>query len=306
LRAELQGDWALTIPDRRLTSAAGLPLRSPRRLLRLRTVVQLDAGAEFARVLVIGDNQATDVRVRIGFASATPVAGVVADAAFGPVGRLPIVPDEEDQRREQAPPTAPLHRYVSVFGARAGATVFSDGLAEYEVQPDGLTWVTLVRAVCELSRHDLPERPGHAGYPVETPGAQCLGPFEARFGFAVHGPPSPATTSLIDRMADDVLQPLRGHTWRTAIAPPARVSGVEIAGDGLAATAIKDSEDGEWMVLRCVNLTDRPVEGAWHCAGLSEAVTARLDETPLTPMAVEDGRVAVLVPPRAVVTVLAR
>ena len=30
------------------------------------------------------------------------------------------------------PPTAPLHRYVSLFDDARGVTVFSDGLAEYE------------------------------------------------------------------------------------------------------------------------------------------------------------------------------
>ena len=56
--------------------------------------------------------------------------------------------------------------------------MFSDGLAEYEARDDAIV-VTLVRGVGELSRNDLAERPGHAGWPAPTPGAQCLGEFAA-------------------------------------------------------------------------------------------------------------------------------
>jgi len=199
-----------------------------------------------------------------------------------------------------------MHRYVSAFREERGATVFSDGLAEYEVDADGAVWVTLLRAVGELSRHDLPERPGHAGYPVATPSAQSPGPFEARLAFALQGPFSEETTTLINRLADDVLLPLRGDTWRTAIAPPASITGAELSGEGLAFSTVKDSEDGEWLVLRCVNLLDREVQGRWQVPGLVEAMRARLDETPLGSVAVQDGRVDFVAPPRGIVTILAR
>ncbi len=69
---------------------------------------------------------------------------------------------------------------------------------------------------------------------------------------------------------------------------------------------MKESEDGEWLVLRCVNLLEQPVRGTWHLAGLGEAMRARLDETPLEPMAVQDGRIDFVAPARGVVTILAR
>ena len=95
-----------------------------------------------------------------------------ADAAFGSVRRVPVVVSDDERRVEAPPPTAPLHRYVSLFGADRGVTVYSDGLAEYEAEPTGDVAVTLVRSVADLSRNDLPERPGHAGWPVPTPEAQ--------------------------------------------------------------------------------------------------------------------------------------
>jgi alpha-mannosidase len=304
LRAELTCDWRISVPARHLTTAAGLTRRAAAVAQGLRTIIQLDAGASFVRVRTEGDNRASDVRMRIGFATGVPSPRVVADAAFGAVERAPIVPRENSS--EQAPATAPLHRYVSAFSSGQGATLFSDGLAEYEAGPDGTLWITLLRAVSELSRHNLPERPGHAGYPVETPGAQSIGPFEAAFAFARHGPPSDDVSAMIARIGDDVLQPLCGATWRTAISPPAAVPGIELGGDGLACTTIKESEDGEWIVLRCVNVLERVVQGEWRLEGLREARFSRLDESPGVEAPVKDGGIAFKAAPRAIVTILAR
>jgi alpha-mannosidase len=294
------------LPERRLTSAAGVARRAAAVRQDIRTVIQVDAGAPFARIHVTGDNSATDARLRIGLRSGIASARVFADAAFGPVAREPIAAGTIERVRETPPATAPLHRYVSAFDESRGVTLYCDGLAEYEVEADGTCWITLLRAVGELSRHNLPERPGHAGYPVETPDAQSQGPFEAHLAFAVHGPRSTEQVASIERIAEDVLLPLRGETWRTAIAPPPLVTGVELSGNGLAFSSVKESEDGEWLVLRCVNLLDQPVRGNWHLAGLGEAKKARLDETPLESITVQDGRIEFVAPARGTVTILTR
>jgi alpha-mannosidase len=305
LRAELTCDWRLAVPERRLTSAAGEPRRAPATKLDVQTVIQLDAGTPYATILVKGENTTTDLRLRVGFRTGLRAPSVVADAAFGPVVREPIEGEDSGRLKEAIPPTAPLHRYVSTYTGNAGASVISDGLAEYEVDDD-VVWVTLIRAVGELSRHNLPERPGHAGYPVSTPGAQSLGPFEASFAFFAHGPRSDEVTALVEQVAEDVLHPLRGDTWRTAIEPPASIAGVELFGLGLACTSIKESEDGEWVVLRCTNLLAHPVAGYWRLLAAREAMLARLDETPLEGIPVQEDRVEFVAPPRGVVTILAR
>jgi mannosylglycerate hydrolase len=304
LRAELTCDWTLRVPERRLTSAAGEPRRAAATRLEIQTAIQLDAGAPFVRLVVRGTNDATDARLRVGFRTGIQSPFVVADAAFGPVARAAV--DHAVSPGEVAQPTAPLHRYVTAFADDRGVTVYSDGLAEHEVDDAGVIWVTLFRAVGELSRHDLPERPGHAGYPVATPAAQSIGPFEAHFAMALHGPRYDAETSLIERIADDVLQPLRGSTWRTAINPPAAIRGVELAGDGLAFSSMKESDDGDWLVLRCVNQLDHQVHGRWKISLLREARLARLDETALESLTVQEDGVDFLAPPRGIVTLLVR
>ena len=171
--------------------------------------------------------------------------------------------------------------------------------------------VTLVRAVGELSRPDLPERPGHAGWPTATPGAQSPGPFAATFAIAAHDPWSDATAAAVERLADDVLLPLVGTTTRDATVDLPIVAGIALEGDGLACSAILPTEHDGWVALRCVNVTGASVAGAWVLPAPNvEAQRARLDHTALAPLAVEragDGaRVRITVGPHAVETVLVR
>jgi alpha-mannosidase len=267
----------------------------------------LDAIAPFLRIRLRGENRAENHRLRLRVRGDVPSDVAWADAAFGPVRREPIVVDASDTVQEMPPRTAPLHRYVSLFNENAGFTLFSDGLAEYEATPDGSVYVTLLRAVGELSRNDLPERPGHAGWPVSTPLAQCLGPFETELAVMLHGSRLPATIDAIERAADDVLLPLVGSTLRSSLGSPAAVDGVELVGTGLAFSAIKDSEDGSWMVLRCVNLRDEEVEGRWRLPfPVREARLARLDETVIQEQTFEKSEVPFIAPRRGIVTILVR
>jgi alpha-mannosidase len=266
----------------------------------------LDAEASFVRISVRGDNRRENHRIRLVLRGDVTGGAVWADAAFGPVRREPIVVEDPAPTDELPPPTAPLHRYVSRFTDRGGLTVFSDGLAEYEARDDGIL-MTLVRGVGELSRNDIRERPGHAGWPAPTPRAQCLGEFAGAFAVLLHGPRTPATLDLIERTADDVLNPLVGTTLRSSIATAPRVEGVELIGECLTFCALKESEDGQYLVLRCVNVGDATVAGRWRLPfDVHDTKLARLDETILTDLPSEGREVRFDAPPRAVVTLLVR
>jgi mannosylglycerate hydrolase len=232
---------------------------------------------------------------------------VLADAAFGPVERVPVDVPKRDQVAEMPPPTAPLHRWVALFGGAGGAAVHSDGLAEYEATPDGTVAVTLVRAVGELSRADLPERPGHAGWPAPTPLAQCEGAFSAVLALQPHGALDDATLDFIERTSDDVLVPLRGDTLRDALEAPPPLAGPELVGRGLALGAVKPGIEDGWTVLRCLNVTRGEVAGAWRLPRAPvEAWLARLDEHRLAPLGIDGDAIPIIVPPRGDLTILVR
>jgi len=282
-------------------------LRAGRERVDIRVHFIVDADAPWLRVRIEGTNAAADHRLRICCATGIRNARVFADAMFGPVERRPLSIPTTDARAEQAPATAPLHRYVSVFGDGRGATLFSDGLAEYEATPDGALVITLLRSVGELSREDLPERPGHAGWPAPTPGAQCPGPFAAELALMMHGDRSPAVIDQVERAADDILLPLVGNTLRSALRVPPAAAGVALLGEGLAFGSVKQGDDGEWTVLRCVNLLDEARSGSWDLGSpVMEAQLARLDETPVAALPPAGTRVEFTAGPRAVVTILVR
>jgi len=307
LRAELETRWRIVVPSRADRRLAGTRRDGHAGFVDVRLRFRLDAGSPFLRVAIDGINGAAGHRLRVRVRSGVVDAAVWADAAFGPVQRVPVVVSDDERRVEAPPPTAPLHRYVSLFHGDRGVTVYSDGLAEYEAEPSGDVAVTLVRSVADLSRNDLPERPGHAGWPVPTPEAQMLGPFAAELAIFPHGARTRETIDAIERTADDVLLPLTGTTLRSATADYPATPGLELEGRGLAFSAANESDDGEWLVLRCVNLTDETIAGRWSLPFAPREVRlARLDETPLRDVAISGRVLEFSARPRAVITHLVR
>jgi alpha-mannosidase len=303
LRGELETRFVMDLP------ASSSRMGRSRKLVRhhVDVTLGLDADANFLRVGVRGVNRSSDHRLRIVFETGVTEGTTLADAMFGPVARDQRAQPNDTLGMELIPPTAPLARWVSRRGGRRGMTIISDGLGECEAMADGGVAITLVRSVGALSRNDLPERPGHAGWPVPTPGAQLLGPYRAAFALLPHGLASEDAASEIERAADDALLQLVGTTLRSALHPIEPVAGLALEGDGLRLLACKESEDGAWTVLRCVNVTARPVTGSWQCGWpVHEARRARLDEHPGEPLAIRDSSISVTLGPSEVATVLVR
>ncbi|MFL5619495.1 MAG: hypothetical protein ACJ79A_13990 [Gemmatimonadaceae bacterium] len=295
LRGELSLEWRLANGSRRTPAS------------RCVVALVLDAGAPFVRIRVDGFNAAPDHRLRLCVATGLRDALMIADGAFHLVERRPLQLSDEEAAMEHVVPTAPLHRYVSRYVSDAGATVFSDGLAEYQALADGAVAVTLIRAVGALSRHDLPERPGHAGWPADTPLAQSIGPYRVELALAPHGPDTPAQRHEVEQLADEVLLPLTGRTLRSNLDEPTIAGGLELQGEGLAFSAAMPARESGWIVLRCVNRLDREARGLWRARPpIAEAKLARLDETPLEVIEVEGDAVAFTAAPHAIVTVLVR
>lgn len=303
LRGELRLAYELDVP----VSSSRLGRARERTPLIVHVGITLDAAAPFARVRVWGQNAAADHRLRTVFATGIRGGDVCADAMFGPVRREKVRVAPASAAVELPPPTAPLARYVTAAGPAWSVTIYSDGLAEYEATSSGDVAVTLLRAVGELSRNDLPERPGHAGWPVPTPEGQSPGAFEAAFAIFPHGACDSYVIDNIERVADDVLVPLTGSTLRSGLRLPPPTDGVRLDGAGLAFSATRISDDDAWIVVRCVNLLDVPAHGRWAFGSrVREARLSRLDETPGEPLVIADNGVVFRADARAVVTVLVR
>jgi mannosylglycerate hydrolase len=296
------------------------PLRATLRLdcrtasaphIRVHLDLTLDADSTLLQLAVHGHVQRPDQRLQLVMQSDVTQAQVWADAALGPVKRM-HEPQAESGLVEAVPPGMPMHRWASVSNAMQGFTCIADGLAEMETRVhDGHAArlaLTLVRGTGALSRANLPERPGHAGWPADIPEAQCLGPFAARAALMLHGPMNDDTLARVRDACDDVLLPLVGESWPdldTTHIPP-RLAGVALSGEAFEQSAVTlSAREPDAVVLRAVNLTARHAMGAWQLpdAGPWLVTPCRLDETPVAESYLSSGQVLLDAGPREVLTV---
>lgn len=296
--------------------------------LRLRTLLTLDAGAIALHCITNGHNNRSDHRLQMVWQTDVDADTVVADAAFGPVQRPAqrAVLRRNERAMEWPLTTAPMHRWVMQTVGNKSCVLFSDGLAEYEAGSRRLA-LTLFRAVGELSKNDLVERPGHAGWPASVPGAQSRGHFAARCALLAAGAEPDRMLSIVRDVADDFLLPLVGESWpdfEACDAPPMPadsepalpggrpqqrwshiVKGFRLHGELLEQSAVTlSARDRNAVLLRAINLAGHETEGFWELPGEGfwEVTRCRLDETTLGPIVVRGNTVPLNCGPREVIT----
>jgi mannosylglycerate hydrolase len=277
--------------------------------LGVRLITVLHADSPVVRLRVDVDNRAIDHRLRMRFpvgAGGTCVAG----AAFGVEQRAPVTPDQAPGRIEYPVLTAPAQRFAAAARGSRGLAVLSPVFFEYEWTADGALLVTLLRAVGELSRGELPERPGHAGWPEPVPLAQEQGIHPVELALAPASAEDLAHPDRLERVWEDVCLPIQASFVRDFSGSPYTLGdtlGISLEGDGLVCSAVKPAEAGDDLVLRCWNVRAEETVGHWRFARpVARARLARADETgardlPLAP----DGRsVEFPAGPHAIVTLI--
>ena len=262
-----------------LTSELRLPggltarrIRS-RRLVRcpVRTRVRLVAGSGRIEFQTIVENRARDHRLRVLFPTAAAEDSVRVEGHYALLDRPAVPPAVEGWSEEPAS----THHTLGLVEA-GGLSLLRRGLPEYEAVPGSVGLVhalTLLRCVGWLSRDDLPNRPGHAGPPLETPEAQCLGLHTFEYALSLgegryrrRARPGGAGLPF----------PARGRPGLVRGARPP----LAVGGSGFCFSTLKQAEDGEGFALRVYNpsasdratvVLDRPAE------------RSRLDETERSP-----------------------
>jgi alpha-mannosidase len=244
-----------------------------------RLVLTLHAGSPALRCTIHLDNRATDHRLRLRVPTGVPGVPAAAGSQFGTVVRPAVSAEAGRYPRETPVATAPAQRFVAVADGARGLAVLAPGFFEYELAPNGDLRVTLVRAVGQLSRADLPTRPGHAGWPVATPDAQCPGPDRLQLAVAPIEAADLGTGSALPELWEDVFLAPRAVWLRqaTPLAPPPW--DVRLEGRGLVFSTAKPPEEGDGLLLRCWNARPDPVNGAWRFGRpVARAVHLRADE----------------------------
>ena len=243
-----------------------------------RLVLTLHAGSEALRCTLEIDNQATDQRIRLRCAAGGAIHATVAGAAFG-TERRPATHQTRRYSRESPVATAPAHRFVAAQGRTSSLVLLAPGFFEYEADGASLL-LTVLRAVGQLSRDDLPTRPGHAGWPTATPEAQCLGRERLQFGVACV--PAGTHPAQVTRTWEDLFLPPRAAWFRQSLGLDQARLDLRLSGGELTFSALKPAVDGDGIVLRCYNAGDRRAEGAVSFgAAVRKVVRVAADERAL-------------------------
>jgi alpha-mannosidase len=282
LVAAVELGWSLAAGDRQRGAGSGM--------VDLRLILSVHAGSPALRCTLLLHNRARNHRLRARIPTGLPGGPALAGAQFGVEMRPPSGTARHRYLRETPVSTAPAHRFVARAVKSRGLALLAPGFFEYELTPGGDVVMTLLRAIGQLSRGDLPSRPGHAGWPVATPLAQCLGTERIQFAVAPVTQRQLEGGSAVPELWEDLFLPLQPVWLRQASPLALQDFDIRLEGEGLVFSALKPAEDGRALVLRCYNATARPAAGTWSLSAVvASAQRSRADEQPLHEIRLGDG-----------------
>jgi alpha-mannosidase len=272
-----------------------------------RLLIQLYADSPIVRATLDIDNRGTYHRLRARVPTALDDVAATAGTAFGVVERQAVTVDPTAYPRETPVRTAPAHRFIAAARGSRGLAVLMPGFFEYEWTTRGDLLLTLLRAIGDLSRDDLPTRPGHAAWPTAIPDAQCIGTTRIDLALALVSAADVERGEVLPHLWEDAFLPL--HSLWLAHAPSLQLAALDIAleGNGLVFSSVKPAQVGSPMVLRCYNATSHKVGGAWRFgSGVKTAHRVRADEREAVALVLEQrGNVVRFVAePREIVSIM--
>jgi len=254
-----------------------------RRTLTIRTDATLYHGSRRVEFVCTLENPCRNHRLRVLFPTGAGTGEAWSDGAFH-VDRWPRQVRQPKLERgffEEEPTTFPLHTFAAVEGSGGGIALFSRGLPEFQPgdDPNRTLALTLLRAVKSLGSLSINSRQAPAGPPIETPEAQCLRPF--RLEFALQPFDGDWQSAEIWKAAQDYQarpRPLTAIGFRGKGACEASL--IEVSGEGVACSAIRQSESGDHLIVRLWNTGSAPASARIAVpAGFRAAARVRLDET---------------------------
>lgn len=255
------------------------------------TRVTLAAGVPRCDIQTTVVNAARDHRLRVLVPTPIQAAHSFAEGHYDVVQRDLALPADTADWVEQPQPTFPQRAFCDVNDGEKGVMVAVRGLPEGEVilHDEGATLaVTLLRCVGWLSRDDLATRKWGAGPSRPTPEAQELG--EHTFHYAII--PHAGGWEQAFRQAHAFETPMRAVQAAIPQGPLSPEASLLSAWpDSLVVTAVKAPEEGEGLIVRVCNYSERAVDAELEFAWpLRRAQRVNLAEQPLEFLAIVDGR----------------
>lgn len=233
------------------------------------------------------ENNSRDHRIRVLFPTQIKAKKVHADGHFYVVPRMVELPEAENWVQKPLP-TNHQKDFLAISDDSRTFAVLNRGLPEYEAiinEDKTITFaITILRCVEWLSRDDFITRKSHAGPDLNTPGAQCLGKHE--FDLAIvttsesswldskihvkgkefNNPLKPIFPQMVRsplRVSDKIiLKPTGSISYFPKVDKrkvetylPSILSFLEIDNRSVVLSALKKSEEGNYLIIRVYNIT---------------------------------------------------
>lgn len=296
-------ELTMTLPARALKDKSARSEDS--RELVLRSQITLRKGMKALEIKVEFDNNIEDHRLRVLFPSG--IADATHSCAEGHfcVDERPIAPREKflgDGRYWEGMQTLPMQSFVDVSDGDHGFAVINDGLCEFEVldNPQRTVAVTFMRAV----RNWICSGNSKGAHFPKQKGGQCQGPQAFRFALYPHAGDWDVAGVYTETQRFNVpVRPIQcGRGEGESLGMNESLFALEP--QELHLSAIKQEEDGEALIVRIFNPTNKSVKGILRMkTPPAKAELVNLNEAPLGELAIQDGAVALDAGPNKIVTV---
>jgi mannosylglycerate hydrolase len=286
--------------------------------VRIVSFVELAANAGHVEVTTAVHNTVKDHRLRVIFPSGIQTDHSLAGMPFD-VARFPVVEEAANDvpdaltglmlaGRYTAPvQTHPFQNFIALADGERSLSVFSRGLSEYEILPQGnQIALTLLRGVGWLARPDLLTRVGDVGPHIFTPEAQSLGTQVYEYAIYPHGGDLAAANPHFEADRHTLkFRAVQTNSHRGAL--PDQFSFLHWAEESdfgaFKLTALKQSEDGRDLIIRFYNALDKPAAGRLQMGvGITAVSQTNLNEENQQELPLEDGTIPVRARGKEIVT----
>jgi len=268
--------------------------------LPIESLLTLRAGQRWLDVTTTIDNRAEQHRLRACFPTRIAAAVSAAEAAFDVIER-PIERVPGSAYYDKPNPQYPMHRFVDLSDGHVGLALLNEGMREYEaVDDDARTLgLTLLRGFTAMQSPVIDQWDVYPWMKL----AQSLGANTCHYAIMPHA--GGWEEGRVVEEAERFELPLEtAQAGKGGGDMPKQFSFLEVGPAPITVSALKQCEHRQTLVLRLYNPTPQDIEGYVVChRPVEEAWLTNMNEERREPLAVEDGRVAIPLAHKKIVTV---
>lgn len=263
----------------------------------------LEKGCPYLKIKTRLRNEARDHKLCVNFPSGMATDWAAVESAFA-VEKRQIRWKDTGDNFEPHIPFQPMQNFVDLNDSRAGLAILNRGLREYEIRDDAdrtivLTLLRTQRAYMTANPDMTPEE-----FDKYT-GLHSFGDFEYHYALYPHAGDwdEGGVLQAAYRFKVDV-KAIQGVPMEGELPCVNSFIGIDPA-EKIMVSALKLAEDGQGYILRLWNPSaDKQTLKITTSLPVKSAQELRLDETPLAPIDLRDGRLECELGPHKILTLL--